>query len=160
MGDDNNPHVEIGKLVAHVTNQTKSLDRIEGDLKEWRTEMRQSIADHAKVVDDKLKHDRGNNAAKFEGLERKIDLKADITDLAENQAKSDERWVEVKAMIDQKADKRSELIVYGFILMILVAFAGLVISDYVNKPAPTPIVQHVAAPPPITSTVTVQRPAE
>lgn len=160
MSDDNNPQVKIAELLANVTNQTKSLDRIEGDLKEWRSEMRQSIADHAKVVDDKLKHDRGNNATKFEALERQINLKADLSDLADNQAKSDERWVEAKAMIETKADKRSELIVYGFIVMILMAFAGLVISDYVNKPAPTPVVQHVQAPPPITSTVTVQRPAE
>ncbi len=150
---------DIAVIKVLIQGQAETAKRIEENLKEWRQENRDQITALRQETEKELDTQRDNNKANFAALEVALKTKVDHADLQANQDKSDERWTEVKAMIETKADKRSELIVYGFIAMILMAFAGLVISDYVNKPAPVPIVQHVPAPPVPAQTVTVERPS-
>lgn len=111
------------------------------DVREIRRENEQWRAAHEKAVQDKLDHARRNNDQKFDALTRAIEAKVSTKDLEENQAKSDERWIEAKSMIDGKAGGWVEKVLAGFIALILTAVAGVWIKiAVIDEP------RHAAAP--------------
>lgn len=156
MSDPNRP-VEIQLAVLD-----SKLDGIKSTLDVRLNHIESMVAKNATDIAAVDRHSEAGIRQQGEAFAALVKEMATKADLATNAEKSDERYGLINARIDAKADKLTQTVVMGFIALILTAFGGKIVADYIHdRSEPRPYVQqHVAAPPAMTSTVTVQPKAD
>jgi hypothetical protein len=104
----------FARLETLLGAQADTSKRIEESIKEYRDETKEA-----------LKHDRANNAAKFDAIERTMDDKVTKADLAANQKQSDDRYDELRRSY---AGKWTEKVLAAIGMAIVMGFFGVLIK--------------------------------